>query len=88
MGGNSHIKETQAAKRFANEIGIYGIRFLCFYKDWCVFGTTLPPGLLADMAWPPVYIIVKKDLSVRWSKDEEGIEIFEYLKSINSSKLF
>ena len=47
MGGNSHIKETQAAKRFANEIGIYGIRFLCFYKDWCVFGTTLPPGVLA-----------------------------------------
>jgi hypothetical protein len=40
------------------------------------------------MAWPPVYIIVEKNLSVRWSKDNEGIEIFEYLNSINSSKLF
>ena len=88
MGGNSHIKETQAAKKFADKLGVYGIRFLCFYKNWCVFGTTLPPGVVADMAWPPVYIIVEKNLVARWSNDSEGEEIYNYLVSINSSKLF
>lgn len=65
MGGNSHIKQTQAAKRFANENNIYSIRFLCFYKDWCVFDATTPPGVIIDLAWPPAYIIVEKDLSAR-----------------------
>lgn len=88
MGGNTHLKETQAAKRFANENSLYGIRFLCFYKDWCVFGTTYPPGLLVDPAWPPAYIIVEKNLNARWSHDNEGEEIYNYLMSIHSPKLF
>lgn len=88
MSGNRHIKETQAAKKFADKNDIYGIRFLCFYKDWCVFGTTNPPGLLVDPAWPPVYIIVEKNLNVRWSNDSEGEEIYNYLLSIKSPKLF
>lgn len=88
MGGNSHIKETQAAKKFANENNIYGVRFLCKYKDWCVFGSTYPPGFLVDPAWPPSYIIVEKNLSVRWSAEEESIEIYNYLDSIDAPYLF
>ena len=88
MGGNSHIKQTQAAKRFANENDIYGIRFLACFKDWHVFGVTYPPGLLVDPAWPPMYIIVEKDLSVRWSEEDEGEEIFRYLESINALNLY
>ena len=88
MGGNSHIKETQAAKRFANENDIYGIRYLCNFKDWCIFGLTYPPGVLVDPAWPPVYIIVEKDLTVRWSIEEEGVEIYNYLDSIDAPNLF
>lgn len=88
MGGNSHVKETQAAKRFANKNGLYSIRFLCFYKDWCIFGSTNPPGVLVDPAWPPIYIIVEKNLSVRWSIEEEGVEIYNYLDAINAPNLF
>lgn len=88
MSGNRHIKQTQAAKKFADKNDIYGIRFLCFYKDWCVFGTTLPPDVMADMAWPPVYIIVEKSLTTRWSTESEGEEIYNYLMSINSPNLF
>lgn len=88
MRGNTHIKETQSAKRFANENDLYGIRFICFFKDWCIFSTTYPPGLLVDPAWPPIYIIVEKDLTSRWSVEEEGIEIYNYLVSINSKILF
>ena len=88
MGGNTHIKETQAAKRFANENDLYGIKFVCFYKDWCIFVTTYPQGLLVDPAWPPTYIIVEKDLSARWSIEEESVEIYNHLESIQSPTLF
>lgn len=82
MSGNMHIKETQAAKRFANENDIYGIRFLVRYKDWYVFDLLYPPGMLVDPAWPPVYIIVDNKLSARLSNDEEGLVIHDYLISI------
>lgn len=82
MSGNSHIKETQAAKRFANENDIYGIRFLVRYKDWYVFDLLYPPEMLVDPAWPPVYIIVDNKLSARLSNDEEGLVIHDYLISI------
>lgn len=86
MSGNTHIKQTQAAKRFANENNLYGIRFVCFYKEWCIFVTNTPPGVLVDLAWPPTYILVENDLSVRWSTEKEGIEIYNYLESINWEK--
>ncbi len=88
MSGNSHIKETQAAKRFANENDIYGIRFLARYKEWHIFGVTYPPELVVDPAWPPMYIIVEKGLSVRWSEEDEGEVIYHYLESIHAPNYF
>lgn len=88
MAGNSHIKETQAAKRFANENDIYGIRFLARYKEWHIFGVTYPPGLVVDPAWPPIYVIVEKGLSVRWSEEDEGEVIYHYLESIHAPNYF
>lgn len=88
MSVNIHIKETQAAKLFANENDIYGIRFLARYKDWHIFGVAYPPGLIVDPAWPPRYIIIEKDLSLRWSEEDEGEEIFRYLESINAMNLY
>lgn len=88
MSGNSHIKETQAAKRFANENDIYGIRFLARYKEWHIFGVTYPPGLVVAPAWPPMYIIVEKGLSVRWSEEDEGEVIYHYLESIHAPNYF
>ena len=88
MSGNSHIKETQAAKRFANENDMYGIRFLARYKEWHIFDVTYPPGLLVDPAWPPLYIIVEKDLTVRWSEEVEGEDIYHYLESIHAPNYF
>lgn len=73
----SHTTETKIAKRFATENGCYGIRFLCYSKDCCVFETVFPPGLLVDPAWPPTYIIVDDLLEVRWSTEEESESIWE-----------
>lgn len=76
-GQRIYAKEIKVARRFSKENGLYGVRFLVYLYDKWVFSITSEPGILIDPAFPPTYIIVEEDLSVRFSTPEEGEEIFE-----------
>lgn len=81
-GRSIHSKESNIAKAFATANDVYGVRFFCYFYGMCVFETIYPPGLLVDPTWPPVYIVVDKSLVVRWSTQEESVEIFEQEEGI------
>lgn len=76
-GKSIHTKESKIAKAFATANDLYGIRFFCYYCEWCVFEITSPPGLLVDPAWPPTYIIVDGLMKARFSEEKESIAIWE-----------
>ena len=38
---------------------------------------THEPGIVIDPTYPPTYIIVEEDMTVRYSTSEEGEEIFD-----------
>lgn len=76
-GQRIYANEAKIARKFAKENGLYGVKFLVYLYDKWVFSITSESGILIDPAFPPTYIIVEEDLSVRFSMPEEGEEIFE-----------
>ena len=76
-GQRIYAKEAKIARKFAKENGLYGVKFLVYFYDRWVFVITSEPGILVDPAYPPTYIIVEEDMTVRFSTPEESEEIFE-----------
>ena len=76
-GQRIYANEAKIARRFAKDNGLYGIRFLVYFYDKWVFSITSEPGILVDPAYPPTYILVEEDMTVRFSTPEEAEEIFE-----------
>lgn len=76
-GQRIYANEAKIARKFAKDNGLYGIRFLVYFYDKWVFSITSEPGIVVDPAYPPIYIIVEKDMTVRFSTPEEAEEIFE-----------
>lgn len=70
--------EAKIARKFAKYNRLYGVRFLLYFYDKWVFSITSEPGILIDPAYPPTYIIIEEDMTVRFSTpEEEAEEIFE-----------
>ena len=80
-GQSIHAKESKIAKSFATANDLYGVHFFCYYRGWCVFEITTPPGVLVDPAWPPTYIIVDESMKARLSTEDESTEIWEQEKN-------
>lgn len=74
-GQRIYSSEAKIARKFAKENGLYGVRFLVYLYDKWVFSITSEPGIVVDPAYPPTYIIVEEDLTVRFSTAEESEEI-------------
>lgn len=67
----------KVARKFAKEQGLYGVRFLVYFYDKWAFMITHEPDIVVDPAYPPTYILVGNDMSVRFSTAQEGEEIYE-----------
>ena len=76
-GQRIYAKEIKVARKFAKDNGLYGVRFLVYFYDKWVFMITHEPGIVIDPTYPPTYIIVEEDMTVRYSTSEEGEEIFD-----------
>ena len=76
-GQRIYANEAKIARRFAKDNELYGVRFLVYLYDKWVFSIISEPGILVDPAFPPTYIIVEEDMTVRFSTPEEAEEIFE-----------
>lgn len=76
-GQRIYANEAKIARRFAKDNELYGVRFLVYLYDKWVFSIISEPGILVDPAYPPTYIIVEEDMTVRFSTPEEAEEIFE-----------
>ena len=76
-GQRIYSNEAKFARKFAKENGLYGVRFLVYLYDRWVFSITSEPGILVDPAYPPTYIIVEEDMTVRFSTPKEAEEIFK-----------
>ena len=76
-GQRSYAKEIKVSRKFAKDNGLYGVKFLVYWYDKWVFMITHEPGIVIDPAYPPTYIIVEEDMTVRYSTPIEGEEIFD-----------
>ncbi|RGL16324.1 hypothetical protein [Bacteroides uniformis] len=77
-GQRIYADEVKISNKFAKDNGKYGVKFVVYlYNKW-VFSITCKPGVLVDPTYPPTYIIVEMDSSVRFSTLEESKEIIHF----------
>lgn len=74
-GQKVYANEAKAARRFAKEHNLYGVRFVCYFYDLWVFDIKHEPGILVDLAYPPAYIVVEEKGNTRFSTPDESIKI-------------
>ena len=65
------------------QIGLLGVKFLCYLYDKWVFHISHEDGVLLDSLYSPHYIIVSEDGVARFSTTEESVEICKLTNNIS-----